>query len=286
MDMEARKTLSEYQFRQRGSPFYENGFGLVGDQKERFLTLKSQIHAKFQSLNKCKAETRKVLRSIGQRAIEIQKLIEVGNSRMAKHDKVSVKAVFKNCFGRRSSRIYEAIAICRAIAEGLPKSKPTTTLIRVGEKLGNPKVADKMKKVISSNYIQLEGKKKKFSKLSQQEVFKVLKSLSSNVAKPPSRSESLKSLCGQIKLLVVRAEEIQKKYDWNKTKKRNQVTIRISEVDEQIAKLIYHVRKIENELPKMAWGPNSVQKPTTSESGRKTIGNFKANVSNNSLHPG
>jgi hypothetical protein len=258
MDLETQKMLSENGFRPRGTNFYHTGCGLTGDPQEEFLLLKDRIYLDFKLLSERKKETLEIKLRIGKNATAIQRLIENHNSGMARHKRSSIKTVFAECFGERAGRIYEAIAMCRAISEGMSQSAPSTTLIRVGEKLGNAKTAEKMKKAISSDSIMVDGTKAKFSELTQKEIFKSLKGLNSKPVPEPSYSDVLQSFAKQIGHLVDRADEVHKKFDW-KNIKGNQVRLHFSKVEDEIERLVDIVEQIKTDCPGIS-RPNLVSK--------------------------
>lgn len=119
----------------------------------------AEIEMVLNRIDGAKAKKVDRLLKVGRTALEIRDLVENSNSEL------SLAVVFRCYFKKRKNRIDEGIAALRAVSAGAPKELPITSLIRLGQRLENPNVSDRIRSVISSNGIELDGEFKPLSKV-------------------------------------------------------------------------------------------------------------------------
>lgn len=169
--------LSQDQFQKRGSGFYCDPPWLSSEKKDAYKRHRLNINLNLKELKECEVKHSQYLFNIGRSASEIRSLVRESNQVRASHKRISEKTVFRELFNSDASRIYEAIALYRAVTSGAEDSLPTTSLIRIGEKLGNKHTQREMESILKNDSVILGDEKYIFSELTQKQILKFLKTL-------------------------------------------------------------------------------------------------------------
>lgn len=259
MDEQTKQNLRENQYRPKTVEYYTEGHWLIGDQKEAFLSLKSKVSTNCKILRKHEKRINGVLKEIGSYGVEIQEIIKKRNSGMTKENVVSVKTVFKKCFGSSANRVYEAIAYCRAVKVGLPERLPATSLIKFGEALGNEKINSQLLDKIKSGTVSIDGKKVKICELTHREVIQTLSDL-----RHVQKDGGLDIFFKEAIQLISRAKSHLSKLnglikDGSLSSSKGQIRIKLGNLQDEIKSLQSDVTVIEKKVADTA-RPSSVSK--------------------------
>jgi len=91
---------------------------------------------------------------IGKQAILIKKEVRRINKRRKKKEQISFKRFLEELFNCNANRVYEAMAIHRALSNAAPPTLNVTSLIRIGQKIGNKATKDKMIAFLETNKVE------------------------------------------------------------------------------------------------------------------------------------
>lgn len=246
MDLENKKALLENGFKPRGEAYYYRGGWIHdGDEKEIFLVSKDKIIIKLKSLKEAESNLIELLKEIGTHAMKIKRLVNKHNLGLRRDKRISISTLFEECFSKDANRIYEAIALNKALKAGVSEKLPTTALIRIGEKLGNKKKSDTLREALKNDQIKIDGKFKRFSKLNQKEILQALREIGADETKK-SRLKFLEDLEKNTLKTALSAGEIQKKFHWEKTKNKGAAQVKIGKIEDNLQKTKKTIEKIKD----------------------------------------